>query len=351
MSAGNRLTHGAARWRRLLAALAVAVVAVAVSTFGWSAPAAAHGQFVSSDPAAGSDVSTAIDRILVYFTEKPTSNAYFAVTEPGGARVDRLWSHGPTRPLDPAVHEWFHTEDGEWVPRAYNTAYAAQIPIAAWPVNGEYKVTFLSVATDGQPVRGEFTFTYSGPTTPLPPNFHPQRSEPDPNLLVVAATDAPTAPASGPPIEERVAQAEAGPGLWILWVPIVMAAVAALAIYLFVRLRPQQARAIMVSRFGGRYAAPTPRRPLHLPAGIADRLPAPLRDKLPAGVAGVPRRDPADGPPRARAAIEPDERAGEQREGASEREGTGEQGLGARDRDGQGRERSDKAGEQGGEKS
>jgi hypothetical protein len=131
-----------------------------------------------------------------------------------------------------------------------------------------------------------------------------------------------------------------------------MAAVAALAIYLFVRLRPQQARAIMVSRFGGRYAAPTPRRPLHLPAGIADRLPAPLRDKLPAGVAGVPRRDPADGPPRARAAIEQDKRAREQREGTSEqREGTGERDLGARDRDSQGRERSDKAGEQGGEKS
>jgi methionine-rich copper-binding protein CopC len=299
------------RWRRLLAALAVGLVAGAVTAFGASAPAAAHGQFVSSDPASGTEVTTALERILVYFTEKPTSNAYFAVTEPGGLRVDRLWSHGPSRPLDPPVHEWYHNEDGEWVPRSYDTAYAAQIPIAYWPVAGEYKVTYLSVATDGQPVRGEFTFTYSGPTSTLPPNFRPQRSEPDPNLLVVAATDAPTAPASGPPIEERVAQQEAGPGLWILWVPIAMAAVAVLAIYLFWRLRPQQARAIMVSRFGGRYAAaPPPRRPLHLPSGIADRLPSPLRDKLPAGVA-PPSDRAGDGPPRARAALEQEERGGQ----------------------------------------
>jgi methionine-rich copper-binding protein CopC len=286
------------------------LVAGGVTVFGTSAPAAAHGQFVSSDPASGTEVTTALERILVYFTEKPTSNAYFAVTEPGGLRVDRLWSHGPSRPLDPPVHEWFHDENGDWVPRSYDTAYAAQIPIAYWPVTGEYKVTFLSVATDGQPVRGEFTFTYSGPTSTLPPNFRPQRSEPDPNLLVVAATDAPTAPASGPPIEERVAQEEAGPGLWILWVPIAMAAVAALAIYLFWRLRPQQARAIMVSRFGGRYAAaPPPRRPLQLPPGLAGRLPPQLRGKLPASVvSGAPGRGAGDGPPRARAALEQEDR-------------------------------------------
>jgi hypothetical protein len=179
------------------------------------------------------------------------------------------------------VHEWFHDPAGNWVTRSYTVAYSADLPIAYWPETGEYKVTYISVATDGEPVRGEFTFTYSGAVQPLPADFRPQKSEPDPNLLSAAATDAPTGPPSGLPISEQVKAEEAGPGLWILWVPVIIALVAAVAIYLFWRMRPQQVRALMVSRFGGRYAAPVQRPPLRLPAGITDRIPASIGNRLP----------------------------------------------------------------------
>jgi methionine-rich copper-binding protein CopC len=267
--------------------LATAVLSGLAATgvvFGLSTPAAAHGQFVSSDPAKDAEVTNPLASILVYFTEKPTSNAYFAVTAPSGVRVDRVWSHGTPRRLDEPIHEWYHNEDGEWETRSYTVAYPALVPIAYWPETGAYKVTYWSVATDGEPVRGEYSFNYTGAISPLPADFRPQKSEPDPNLLAAAATDAPTAPPSAPPIAEQVAAQESGPGLWILWIPIALALVVAGVIYVFWLFRPQQARRILVSRFGGRYAAvPPQRRPLHLPAKLEERLPAKLRDRLPGG--------------------------------------------------------------------
>jgi methionine-rich copper-binding protein CopC len=272
------------RWRRVFAAAVVSGLAATVAVVGLGTPAAAHGQFLSADPGPGADVPNPLASILIYFTEKPASNAYFAVTAPSGVRVDRLWSHGTPRKLDEPVHEWYHNEDGEWETRAYTVAYPALIPIAYWPENGDYKVTFLSVATDNEPVRGEYSFNYTGALSTQPADFRPQKNEPDPNLLAAAATDAPTAPPSALPIEEQVAAEEAGPGLWILWIPVAVALVAAAVIFAFWRLRPQQARALMVSRFGGRYAAPPQQRqPIQIRAKLEDRLPAKLRERLPGG--------------------------------------------------------------------
>lgn len=273
MSAGAR-GSSTARWRRLLAATAVGLVAGVGVVLGVGQPALAHGQFVTSTPGVGANV-TELGTVYVYFTEKPTSDAFFSVTSPSGARVDKLWFHGPSQPINPPVHEWYHQTDGKWVTRSYNTAYPAMIPIAYWPETGEYKVTYLSVATDGEPVRGDFTFTYSGEVTPIPVDYRPQSNVPDPILNSIAATDAPTAPPTGPPLQDVVAQEDAGPGLWVLWIPIGLAVAAALAIVVFWRLRPHQARQLMVSRFGGRYAAPTQRRPIALPPGLASRLPTP----------------------------------------------------------------------------
>jgi methionine-rich copper-binding protein CopC len=266
--------------------VAAGLVAGLGTVVGLSSPAAAHGQFVSSIPVDGTEVTEPLTDVFLYFTEKPTSNAYFAVTAPSGVRIDRVWSHGPSRPLDPPVHEWYHEADGDWVARSYSTAYSARIPIAHWPEVGEYKVDFISVATDGQPVRGQITFTYSGAVAPQPADYRPQRAEPDPILLTIAVTDAPTAPASGPPLDDVVAEQQAGPGPWVLWVPVGLALAAALAIAVFWRLRPQQARAIMVSRFGGRYAAPAQRR-LPLPPGARERA----RAALPSGVGAKPGAD------------------------------------------------------------
>ena len=99
MSRRTRLSPAPSRWRRLLTAVVISAVATTGVVFGLSTPASAHGQFVSSDPAKDAEVSMALASILLYFTEKPTSNAYFAVTTPSGVRVDRLWSHGSPRRL------------------------------------------------------------------------------------------------------------------------------------------------------------------------------------------------------------------------------------------------------------
>jgi len=283
-------------WRRVGAALAVALVASFGTVFASAAPASAHGQFVRSDPAAGATVSSALETIYVYFSEKPTSNAFFAVTAPSGARVDRLWSHGPTEPILEQHHEWYHQPDGSWAVKAYTTAYSAEIPIAYWPENGAYKVAFLSVATDGEPVRGEFTFTYAGPVTPLPADYSPQRNEPDPNLLQIAPPGAPTAPPTGPPLEEVVAAAEAGPSAWIVWVPIGIVVAIVIAALIYWRARPEHARELVVSRFGGRYAAPAPRRPQARPSVPTDRLPARLGGTSRGPRSEAPRGGPEERP-------------------------------------------------------
>ncbi len=276
--------RGLRRRSRVLAAVVLSGLAATLAVLGLSAPAAAHGQFLSADPSPNADVPNPLASILIYFTEKPASNAHFAVTAPSGVRVDRLWSHGTPRQLNEPVHEWYHNDDGEWETRAYNVAYPALIPIAYWPEQGAYKVTFASVATDNEPVRGEYTFNYSGVVSPLPADFRPQKNEPDPNLLAAAATDAPTAPPSALPIDQQVAAEAAGPGLWILWIPVGLALLVAVVIYLFWLFRPQRARQIMVSRFGGRYTAtPQPRRPLQLPAKLEERLPTKLRERLSGG--------------------------------------------------------------------
>lgn len=291
-----------ARWRRAAAAVAVALVACLGTVLITDGPALAHGQFVRSDPAAGSRVSTALETIYLYFTEKPTSNAYFAVTAPSGVRVDRVWTHGPTEPIEPSVHEWFHQSNGDWVARTYHTAYSAQIPIAYWPETGDYTVEFLSVATDGQPVRGKITFSYSGPVSELPANYSPQHSEPDPNLLAVAPPGAPTAPPTGPEIEEVVAQLESGPNLLILWIPIGIVTAAVIAALVYWRMRPEQARELVISRFGGRYAAVTQRRPLALPAALSDRLPL-RRPASPRAISSAPEGT-ATSVPRTRGPVE-----------------------------------------------
>jgi methionine-rich copper-binding protein CopC len=259
---------------RLLLGVLVAAVGTVAAVLGAATPASAHGQFVSSDPAKDSTVSMPLATIVVYFTEKPTSNAFFSVTAPSGARVDRLWSHGSTRHLDEPVHEYYHNTDGNWETRRYDTAYSALIPIAYWPEAGVYKVSFVSVATDGEPVRGEFSFTYDGALSPAPPDFRPQKNEPDPNLLAVVKTDQPTAPPSAGPEQAAQAAEDSGPGVWIVLVPVALALIVAAVIFVFWRLRPDAARSILVSRFGGRYApAPPPRKPLPSLKEIQDKLP------------------------------------------------------------------------------
>ncbi|GIH22167.1 hypothetical protein Aph01nite_04770 [Acrocarpospora phusangensis] len=168
-----------------------------VATMGIAArPAAAHGQLAVSVPAKDSKVDAPLERLELYFTEKPAFNAYFAVVSPSGRRVDAQWSHGEPKRLDEPVRElWLN--NGSWEPRLFETGFPAMVPVAYWPEQGVYTAEFLSRASDGELVKGEVKFEYTGKMSKAPEGWKAPDNEPDPALLVEpdhGASVAPTMP-------------------------------------------------------------------------------------------------------------------------------------------------------------
>ncbi|WP_245828183.1 copper resistance CopC family protein [Micromonospora avicenniae] len=180
---------------RLVSGLLALVLSSAVAVLASAPPAAAHGTLATSAPADGSAVSRPLTAVELYFTEKVAGNAYFTVTAPGGVRVDSGWTHGEPKPLDQPVREYFLV-DGKFEPREYATGFPAVVRIAHLPASGQYSVSYLTVASDGDTVRGATTFRYTGPTTPAPQGWQPPTDQPDPALL--AATEQHSAPGPGP---------------------------------------------------------------------------------------------------------------------------------------------------------
>ncbi len=144
-------------------------------------PASAHGQLALSTPAAGSTVNEPMESLALYFTEQPTPNAYFTVSTPSGKRVDRHWSPGEPKRLDKPVQE-YHLVDGTWEPRLYHLGYPAKVPVAYWPEQGVYVARYQTIASDGEPVRGEVRFTYKGKMSAPPKGWHAPTDKPDPAL-------------------------------------------------------------------------------------------------------------------------------------------------------------------------
>ena len=164
--------------RRMLPLLAVVVAAV----LGLGSPAAAHGQLAFSEPAHQSTVNAPLERLALYFTEKPASNAYFTLTAPTGQRVDKGWSHGEPRRLEKPVEELI-LRDGKWEPMVYNAGFPAMLTASHWPVKGVYTIRYLTVASDGDKVTGEIRFDYQGPTSTAPDGWQAPTGEPDPALV------------------------------------------------------------------------------------------------------------------------------------------------------------------------
>ncbi|MEV4350609.1 copper resistance protein CopC [Actinoplanes sp. NPDC049596] len=187
----------------------LALVAVAVVLFGFPpSPASAHGTLGMSVPAQGATVSAPLGSVELFFTEKVPDNAHFAVTAPGGGRVDNGWEHAGPRPLDKPVTEYFMV-NGKFEPRQYTTGYPARVRVAHLPATGEYRVDYVSKASDGDPVRGTLTFKYTGPLTPAPAGWTPPTDQADPALssehgVASAPASAPAAAVAGPPpMEEK----------------------------------------------------------------------------------------------------------------------------------------------------
>ncbi|MGI5215997.1 copper resistance CopC family protein [Plantactinospora sp. CA-290183] len=227
-----------------LAAIAVCGTAVLAVP---ATPARAHGQLAVSDPPAGGTVSRARATLDLYYTEQPATNAHFTVTAPGGGRVDDGWSPGPSRRLDRPVTEYFLT-DGTWEPRAYHTGYAALVKVAHWPATGRYTVDYLSVASDGEAVRGSLKFVYRGPVTPAPAGWSPPTNTADPALVAAAEggghtgtrpTGAATGAPAGTPAAAPAAPEDRGVAVWLL--PALLLGAVVVMVVLAVRPRRRAA--------------------------------------------------------------------------------------------------------------
>jgi methionine-rich copper-binding protein CopC len=226
-------------------------LATAAAVLAAAPPAAAHGALAMSRPADGATVTEPLTAVELYFTERVASNAYFTITAPGGGRVDNGWTVGSPKPLDKPVREYFMVE-GKFEPREYTTGFPAVVAVAHLPAAGRYSVSYLSVASDGEAVRGTTTFRYTGKATPAPQGWTPPSNQPDPSLLALAeqhgmagqgsttsGSGAPTTPASSTPVAPApIAGADGGAAGWVTWAGWAVAVAALAGGFVLWRRRP-----------------------------------------------------------------------------------------------------------------
>ncbi|MBG6065363.1 copper resistance CopC family protein [Micromonospora ureilytica] len=247
---------------RVVAALAATVVVTLLLPV---APASAHGQLATSTPLKGTVVREPLTQLALYFTEKPASNAHFTISGPNGSRVDNGWSYGEPKRLDKPVTEYFMV-NGVFEPRLYHTGFPAMVTVAHWPAKGRYTASYLSVASDGEAVRGEVTFDYQGRGTAAPAGWSAPTAGPDPALLAQAEGEGSTNPAASgspvgptgapasPPAGAAEEQRDTGFPAWLI--PALIVVTVAVLVLVAARRRPAE-----------RGASPAGRRP----AGAAGR--------------------------------------------------------------------------------
>ncbi|GII52365.1 hypothetical protein Pth03_07540 [Planotetraspora thailandica] len=162
---------------RLISRLLVVTVVGGLAVTVMSSPASAHGQLGMTTPAKDSTVRTPIEAVFLYFTEPPKPDSYFTVFTPSGVRIDRPWTTAEPKRLDEPVRE-DHLIDGVWQPQLFYMGYPAKIPVGYWPEQGVYTARYMTVASDGEPVRGELRFTYKGPMTKAPAGWQTPTNQP-----------------------------------------------------------------------------------------------------------------------------------------------------------------------------
>ncbi|MGN7190518.1 MULTISPECIES: copper resistance CopC family protein [unclassified Curtobacterium] len=195
------------RLRALLATVVVAALAPVVLLAG---PASAHDVLVSSDPAADAAVSGDLDVVTLTLSEEPLSGLQtgivISVTDAAGAE---------------------HTS-GEV--RVSGTTIAKPVDLAT---PGTYRVQWRSVSVDGHPISGEYRFTSTGATTPLPTGA-PSASA---SAAAPAAEPTPTA-ATSTAVAATAGHQHGGSTPWVLGGIVVVALAAVLVTRLVQRRRP-----------------------------------------------------------------------------------------------------------------
>ncbi|MER7167219.1 copper resistance protein CopC [Micromonospora sp. NPDC000207] len=238
---------GLGSFRRVGALVAALSVVLSTTLLLPAAPAAAHGQLAVSAPLADTMVDRPLEHVALYFTEQPHAQAHFTLRAPGGARVDGAWAHGEPKRLDKPVQEYYLV-DGRLEPTFYHTGYPALLTVAHWPVTGRYTATWLSVASDGDEVKGSLSFDYRGPTGGPPAGWTAPTNEAAPALLALleqghrsrpgvpgSAAPAGTAPPASAPAAAPAQEEGGGIGAWV--VPGIVVAVVVVIVWLAARRR------------------------------------------------------------------------------------------------------------------
>ncbi|AGZ41510.1 copper resistance CopC family protein [Actinoplanes friuliensis] len=214
---------------RVFVAVLAGLLAGAVLAPG---PALAHGGLAVTAPAGGSTLADPVETVSLTFTEKPSPFAYFTVTSPTGERVDAGWSNAEPVKLAKPVQEYQLT-DGEWKPLLYSTGFPVKVGVSHWPALGEYVVRYHTVASDGDVVKGDVKFSYSGRSTPAPAGWQAPADQPKPELLAAAAHESAPAQAQAQ-AAPQTRQASDDTSIWVWLVPLLLVAAAGL-IFLIVR--------------------------------------------------------------------------------------------------------------------
>lgn len=176
------------------AVLAVALVPAALAVA--ALPAQAHDTLVDSDPADGTVVATAPERITLTFNEAVLElGTSVAVTGPGGERVDE----GDASVADAVVTQ----------------ALAADRPA------GEYTVQWRATSSDGHPITGELAFRAIDATGAAEPSA-PASATPQPAFTPPTAASPSVQPQTASPSSSPTATGPlAGSGI-PPWLAIVL---------------------------------------------------------------------------------------------------------------------------------
>lgn len=184
------------RRARALLGAAVAASILVVAPFALAAPASAHDELLSTDPADGSSLASAPDAVTLTFGEDVVElGTAVVVVDAAGVKL----ADGPL------------VVDGAVVTR----------PITAPTVPGEVTVSYRVVSADGHPVTGRFSFTVAEAASPTPTESasESESAEPTESASPTASESASTssAPAVAEPSTTPVASESSGSALpWVL---------------------------------------------------------------------------------------------------------------------------------------
>ena len=285
---------------RVVSGLLALLLASAVALLASAQPAAAHGTLADVHTGGRRHGARAVDVGAAVLHREGRRQRVLHDHRPGRHPGRQRLVVGEPKPLDKPVREYFLV-NGQFEPREYTTGFPAVVAVAHLPAKGQYSVSYLSVASDGDTVRGTLTFRYNGRVTAAPQGWSPPSTQPDPAL--VAATEQhntsgqasavpttaddrrPRPAAAAPPTGST---AESGPGAlaWARLVRLAVAAAGAVAGFVVWRLADRR------------------RRQIHRPGPTSAATPAPASrpDHARAGTAGPRRTDRRRQDPRRQAA-------------------------------------------------